>query len=1047
VPDPNEATRWNRLKALFLEATELDPAARAQLLEGLKKSDPQVGQEVAGLLEAHDRSDAFMVSTTIPPRESTKPTDGAPGNPALDGCFGRYRIVSRLGAGGMGEVYLAHEDVLDRDVALKVLPLSLATRTPYREGFLREARAAASLNHPNITTIHEIGAVEGRDYISFEYVRGEVLSARLDREPLSLIEVLQIAIPLAEALAFAHDQGVVHRDVKASNVMLTDRGVPKLLDFGLASGRAQLFIDDQGKAEAGPRIVGTPSAMSPEQVSGQGIDRRSDIFSFGSLLYELATSRSAFAREDVKRTLDAVTSAEPVPVGELRPRLPRALGEIVDRCLRKDPGDRYQDMASVAADLRRLALSSRGRRTGLVLAGLFIGLAVTAGALWWQGRSRPSPGPAQIVTAVIDFRSPEDPSDASQVGAMLTRLVRQNLAATQGLDVLSDQRMADLSRAAGPSAPDVSASEQAADLAKRAGADIVVAGRFGRDAHGLVAIADILHSPDGGSFGTVSVHGAGPTDVFAVADSLAHQVRAVLQEPQLSIDERRALAEQLTTSVDAYRAYVRGLESLLRSDPKDASASLREATILDPAFALAHFRLSMALVWIGSYEEARHALEKALAFREKLTPDLQLMLDAIVPYGLSDDTRTALPMLEEILRRDPMHHDALYMLGEIYTHSAVRNDSARASQMYERLLALDPGLTLVYDHQLTADLRRGEYARARDRVAEWTARSAPNIRQLEGTLALWEGRFDDAAKRLSDPLIPEFLAGGNRQPSVSAVLARNVPEIIGSLASVEGTYHLLELDLRAGILVTAGRFRDAADLYRVAMSEPAVVSREGFHTSLRCGVRQRLALLLDLQGDRAAARAEADAALSFQPESYRCLFISGLLALHEGDIGSGQARLNTLTELVEKSWSPSAPLYRDALAAELALDRGEATKACVLFELVLRSGKLMEDWYAHEDSIGPFVRDGLARASLAAGQPARAEEAWTALATSGFERLRCPILWVLSSFERGRLPAQDGDIDRRRNLLNEFLACWGTCDVALPQVTEARRLLAQISGR
>jgi tetratricopeptide (TPR) repeat protein len=650
-----------------------------------------------------------------------------------------------------------------------------------------------------------------------------------------------------------------------------------------------------------------------------------------------------------------------------------------------------------------------------------------------------------MVTAVADFQSSDDPSDASRIGAMLTRLVRQNLAAAPGLEVLTDQRMADLARTEGTSSTP-GTPEQAASLAERAGADVVIVGRYARQDAGVVATAEILRSAESRTLGSVTVRGDGPENVFAMADSLGHQIRAILQEPAMTVDEKRALSDQLTTSVDAYRAYVRGLEGLLRDDTRAAADGFREATILDPAFALAHFRLSMALIWTGEFEEARHSLERALAFREKLTPELQLMLDAIVPYGLHDDTGTALPLLEQVLKRDPSHHDALYMLGEIYTHSAVRSDSAKAAQMYERLLGLDPGLSLVYEHMLSAYLRLGDFDTARQRLAGWNALAAPNLNQLEGTLALWEGRFDQAAANLDDRLIPEFLAGRQDSPSVAAVLAHSASEIADSLKSIGGTYRVLALDLRADILTASGRFRDAADLYRMAVDEPGAIAPEGFHTSIRAGARQRLAFLLELQGDRPAARHEVDAALALQPESYRCLFVSGLLALRDGDLTAAQARLNTLSDLAAKGLSPAAPMYRNTLEAEIVLAGGDAERACTEFDHVLASGRLMEDWYAHEDSIGPFVRDGLARAQLAAGHVEAAEKAWSGLAEGGLERLRQPILWVLSSYERGCLAVEIGQAQQGRELLTEFLDHWGDSDATLSQVIDARKLLAQVVG-
>ncbi|HEX5010931.1 MAG TPA: serine/threonine-protein kinase, partial [Planctomycetota bacterium] len=262
----DDPARWQRLKDLFAEALELDGRDRDALLARTRAADAALADELATLLAAHARSDGFMDAPTLPPEswEDASDTQRRPAGEPLPETFGRYRIVSLLGEGGMGRVFLAHEPALEREVALKLLPATLASRPAYREAFLREARAAASLNHPNITTIHEIGAVDGRDYISFEYVRGRTLKQGIPEGGLPLGGLLALAQPLADALAYAHERGVVHRDVKPGNIMVSDRGRPMLLDFGLAASRRPAAAGES--AEPGwTGVAGTPAAMSPEQ--------------------------------------------------------------------------------------------------------------------------------------------------------------------------------------------------------------------------------------------------------------------------------------------------------------------------------------------------------------------------------------------------------------------------------------------------------------------------------------------------------------------------------------------------------------------------------------------------------------------------------------------------------------------------------------------------------------------------------------------------------------------------------------------------------------
>ena len=271
--------------------------------------------------------------------------------------LGPYELVRLIGKGGMGEVHLARDTKLDREVALKLLPRELADDPDRRARFLREARAAAALNHPNITTIHDVGEEGGRDYIAQEFLTGRPLNEILAERTLPLAELAHIAVPLADALEYAHERGVIHRDLKPGNVIVTDRGHAKLLDFGLA--KVLRGEDDPTQpAEQSTTLTisgavfGTPSAMSPEQALGKPVDTRADVFCFGSLLYEMAAGKPAFLGTTIQETLNKVLNTEPESLAKLRRDLPSDFVAIVAKALRKNPDERYQTMAELTADLR-----------------------------------------------------------------------------------------------------------------------------------------------------------------------------------------------------------------------------------------------------------------------------------------------------------------------------------------------------------------------------------------------------------------------------------------------------------------------------------------------------------------------------------------------------------------------------------------------------------------------------------------------------------------------------------------------------------------------
>src|SRR6202521_5938856 len=268
--------------------------------------------------------------------------------------LGPYEILSSIGAGGMGEVYRARDPRLDRSVAIKVLPTHLADRSELRERFEREARTIASLNHPHICTLFDIGQQDGIDYLVMEYLEGETLAQRVLKGSLPLEQILQYAIEIADALDKAHRKGVTHRDLKPGNIMLTKTGT-KLLDFGLAKLKqevapANVQLSELATADepltAKGSIVGTLQYMAPEQLEGKEVDARTDIFAFGAVVYEMATRKRAFEGKSQASVISAIMSSDPTPMTSLQPMTPPALDRVVKRCLAKDPDATRQTAAN-----------------------------------------------------------------------------------------------------------------------------------------------------------------------------------------------------------------------------------------------------------------------------------------------------------------------------------------------------------------------------------------------------------------------------------------------------------------------------------------------------------------------------------------------------------------------------------------------------------------------------------------------------------------------------------------------------------------------------
>ncbi len=349
--------RWQRVKNVFNAALERDRAHRAEFLDNVCRDDAELRVEVESLLASHRSGDDFLerpAFETIAESFENDPTDKLLGR-----SVGPYTITRKIGQGGMGVVYLAEDTRLGRPVALKALAPQFTSDEQHRERLRREARVAANLTHPAIATVYALEEHGDDLYIVCEYVRGRTLLDELAGGPLSPSLLLHVGVEIARALAAAHEQGIIHRDLKPENVMRTPEGAIKILDFGLARFEAtsRQELATTARLTRSGSFLGTPAYASPEQLRGLEVDFRTDIFSFGVMLYELGTGSHPFAATDSVTTIARILEAEPVALSRIRPVIPPGLDPIVRRCLRKMPDERYGTTRELVADLERLEAS------------------------------------------------------------------------------------------------------------------------------------------------------------------------------------------------------------------------------------------------------------------------------------------------------------------------------------------------------------------------------------------------------------------------------------------------------------------------------------------------------------------------------------------------------------------------------------------------------------------------------------------------------------------------------------------------------------------
>ena len=759
------AEQWRQVEALCDSALGLEPSRRREFLREACAGDESLRREVESLLAWEDRAASFLEGPALELDSGlvARSREEAPPPRRLL----HYEILEKLGAGGMGAVYKARDTHLNRFVALKFLPAEKLTNPERRRRFVREARAASALNHPNIVTIHDIGSVDGRDFIVMEYVEEQTLAQRIPEKGLPAAEGLKYAAQVADALTKAHAAGIVHRDLKPGNVMVTRDGQAKILDFGLAK-----LIREPAHAPHGPdeesralpsdgnitnpgAVVGTVAYMSPEQASGVEVDERTDIFSLGVTLYEMCTGRPPFREDSPEATLHAIREKDPAPPRRLNPQLPQPLERIIVKALEKHPDRRYQRASDVAADLEQLRRSAEPARR---MARRWMGAAVLSAVLAlcsiaWIVNQRAAARSALRSVAVLPFDDLDSAPESGYFSTGLTVELANMLAKAPGLRVA-------------PAAAGFQYRGRPKDL-RRIGAQLNVAavleGTVSRESGSLKIAAALTRIEDGRRIWQRS-YDRPATQVFAIEEDIAGAVAGRLRgRPQGAeaellgngylLDERSGGGGARRVSLAAYEHYLRGRfswnvqtdQGLLRSIEQFLQA-IREEPLYSQAFAgLADAYYARAVFGYASAADAgpqsKAAALKAVQLNQA-RPEGHVSLSVIQAYyewKWADAERGLLHAIE----LDPNYADAHHWLGHLL-HSTARYDEAiqrmnltikldplpvypsnclgriyyylhqwdRAIEYYQKAIGLDPGYYLVYRDLGRSYEQKGMYAEA-----------------------------------------------------------------------------------------------------------------------------------------------------------------------------------------------------------------------------------------------------------------------------------------------------------------------------------------------